>query len=164
MAKEDNREIRGKVYRVGNTQVISSNNGNTFQRRELVIDATQYYINKYTGEQGKIEDFIQVEFTGKDCELLDSFNEGEMVSVPYVLKGRKYEKDGKEFFFNTIRARGISFYNVFANSPHTQTANNSTTDSSSTTQPTSVIKPSKVNEPQTNTQETTNQVKDDLPF
>ncbi len=50
-----------------------------------------------------------MEFVQDKCDLLDSFKVGDMISVEYNLKGRKWTNlKGEDVYFNTIQAWKIS--------------------------------------------------------
>lgn len=91
----------GKVFSIGVTQSIPSKNGNTFNKRELVLDATRY--DGLTGEKG-VENYPMFEFGGERCAELDKFKVGDIVEVSFDLQGSFYTKDGVEK--NMTRVRG----------------------------------------------------------
>lgn len=91
----------GKVFSIGATQSIPSKNGNTFNKRELVLDATRY--DGLTGEKG-IENYPLFEFGGDRCAELDNYKVGDIVEVSFDLQGSFYEKDGAKK--NMTRVRG----------------------------------------------------------
>lgn len=91
----------GKVFSIGATQSIPSRNGNTFNKRELVLDATRY--DGLTGEKG-MENYPLFEFGGERCSELDNFKVGDIVEVSFDLQGSFYEKDGAKK--NMTRVRG----------------------------------------------------------
>jgi len=66
----------------------------TFRTREFVIEV----------QKDTYSDFIKLQLTQDKCGLIDSFNIGEQVEVSINIKGRKWEKDGKVSYFNTLEA------------------------------------------------------------
>ena len=66
----------------------------TFRTREFVIEVA--------GE--RFSDFIKFQLTQDKCPLIDSFQVGELVEVSFNLRGRKWEKDGKVSYFNSLDA------------------------------------------------------------
>ena len=66
----------------------------TFRTREFVIGV----------QKDTYSDFIKLQLTQDKCSLIDSFNIGEQVEVSINIKGRKWEKDGKVSYFNTLEA------------------------------------------------------------
>lgn len=91
----------GKVFSIGATQSIPLRNGNTFNKRELVLDATRY--DGLTGEKG-MENYPLFEFGGERCSELDNYKVGDIVEVSFDLQGSFYEKDGAKK--NMTRVRG----------------------------------------------------------
>ena len=66
----------------------------TFRTREFVIEV----------QKDTYSDFIKLQLTQDKCGLIDSFNIGDQVEVSINIKGRKWEKDGKVSYFNTLEA------------------------------------------------------------
>lgn len=96
----------GKVFSIGATQSIPSKNGNTFNKRELVLDATRF--DPYTGERDKFENFPQFEFSGEKCSELDKCKVGDVVTISFTLQGSFYKgQDGIERNFTRIRCYEI---------------------------------------------------------
>lgn len=104
--------IVGRVLTVGAAVNIACKSGATLTKRELVLDCSRY--DTYTGE--KRDNFPQLEFVGRNCSLLDSLAEGELVEVSFILAGRKYEKDGKDCYFTSITGYRVEPYQP---TPHT---------------------------------------------
>ena len=100
-------EIIGNVHRIGQTESIPTKNGSNFQRRSFVL--VQHRFNQDTGEPLP-DNFVQFDVTQQKCTELDKFNIGDRVRVSFAVEGRAYEKDGKEMFFNTLRAFRVEPY------------------------------------------------------
>jgi len=66
----------------------------TFSVREFVIEVA--------GD--RFSDFVKFQLTNDKCALLDSFQIGDQVLVTFNLRGRKWEKDGKTTYFNSLDA------------------------------------------------------------
>jgi len=79
--------ISGKVERIGSPVLIPTKSGNTFRKRELVLDCTRF--DSSTGEP--YENHPSFEFVGQKCELLDKIKAGQRVEVSFSLSGVKYE-------------------------------------------------------------------------
>lgn len=97
-------QITGKIEVIGATTPITSKRegGQTFYKRELVLDCTRY--NPDTGEPW--ENHPKFEFSGQKCNLLDSFAVGQRVTVDFSLKGAKYpdQATGEIKYFTSINA------------------------------------------------------------
>lgn len=66
-----------------------------FKRRNFV--ATVNYM-------GKVE-FISFELFQDHCKFVDSFNEGDKITVDYNVKGRKWtDAENNDKYFNTLQA------------------------------------------------------------
>ena len=83
-------QIIGRVFEIGQTTSIPTKSGNTFQKRQIVLDASHY--DQYTGQ--KYENYPQFQFLQMNCAQLDNFKVGDIVVVSFALNGRSYEKDG----------------------------------------------------------------------
>ena len=94
-------QIIGRVFYIGDTNSIKSKDGSkTHYKRELVLDATRY--DGLTGQRG-YDNFPSIEFSGDNCQMLNQFKPGDIVTVSFELQGTKYEKDGQTRFFTRIR-------------------------------------------------------------
>lgn len=99
--------ITGKILLIGQTEVIPVPNSQTpFYKRELVLDASRF--DQYSGK--KFENYPKFEFTGNNCSILDQFPVGSLVTVSFVLSGRKAEKDGQISFFTNVTGYKIEAY------------------------------------------------------
>ena len=83
--------IAGKIIEKFNTQQITD----SFQKREFVIEYA---------ENPQYPEFLKFELIQDKCSLLDSYNIGDEVDVHFNLKGRKWTKDGRDMYFNTLQA------------------------------------------------------------
>lgn len=100
-------QITGKIEHISATQFIQSKNGGqSFAKREIVLDATRY--DSYTGERG-YENFPMFEFGGDKCSLLDGFKEGQVVTVSFDIQGSRYndKATGEVKYFSRIRGYKI---------------------------------------------------------
>ena len=57
--------------------------------------ATTY--DPYTGERSEYENIIPLEFSGDKCAELDRFNQGDVVTISFVLQGRSWTNLDGEF-------------------------------------------------------------------
>lgn len=94
-------QITGKILYIYPTQQIMTKDGKPFQRRSLVLDITRF--DPYTGERG-FENTPMLDFAGDQCQELDKFTIGQVVTVSFDVQGSRYRNaDGKEQIFTRIR-------------------------------------------------------------
>ena len=70
-----------------------------FKKREFVIQDS---------ENPQYPQYIKFQLAQDKCILLDSRREGETIDVSYNITGRRYEKDGKKMYFNSLQAWKIN--------------------------------------------------------
>ena len=87
-------EFTGKIIRIGQTEQVSDK----FRKRPFVIsDGHDQY-----------PQHILFELNQDRCDVIDSFKEGDMVSVKFNLRGRDWtDKEGTVKTFNTLQAWAI---------------------------------------------------------
>jgi hypothetical protein len=85
-----NYEITGRLFEKFSTQQVTDK----YSKRELVIEVTE---NNYTQH-------IKLQLSKDRCALLDKFNVGDEIKAVFNLNGRRWEKDGKVSYFNTLDA------------------------------------------------------------
>lgn len=94
-------QITGKILYIYPTQQITTKDGKPFLRRSLVIDTTRF--DPYTGERG-FENTPQLDFAGDQCQELDRYTVGQVVTISFDVQGSRYRNaDGKEQIFTRIR-------------------------------------------------------------
>ena len=100
--------ITGVILFIGQTVAVPTNNqnGQPFYKRELVLDASR--IEQYTGR--KFENYPKFEFVGNNCAILDQFQIGQIVTVSFVLSGRKVEKNGTVNYFTNVTGYKVEMY------------------------------------------------------
>ena len=100
--------ITGIILLIGQTVAVPTNNqnGQPFYKRELVLDASR--IEQFTGR--KFENYPKFEFVGNNCAILDQFSVGQIVTVSFVLSGRKSEKNGQVSFFTNVTGYKVELY------------------------------------------------------
>ncbi len=79
-------EITGKLYKKFDTEVKSER----FQAREFVLLL----------DEGQYPQYIKFQLTQDRCNLIDQYEEGEMIKVHFDLRGREW--NGK--FFTNLNA------------------------------------------------------------
>jgi len=81
-------EVKGKVKVVNAEQVVSA----SFRKRELVVTTEEQY-----------PQHILIEFAQDKCDLLNSINVGDDVTVSINLRGREWvNPEGEAKYFNQI--------------------------------------------------------------
>ena len=100
--------ITGIILFIGQTLAVPTNNqiGQPFYKRELVLDASR--IEQFTGR--KFENYPKFEFVGNNCAILDQFQVGQIVTVSFVLSGRKSEKNGQVNYFTNVTGYKVELY------------------------------------------------------
>lgn len=101
--------MTGRIRKITPVQEITGKSGNTFQKRTLVLDAARY--DTHTGEK-KFDNYPSFEFSGEAMRQLDSYKEGDCVTVSYDINGREFEDPATHEvkYFNTIRGYKIEAY------------------------------------------------------
>ena len=92
----------------------------TFKNREFVIEV----INE---KDTKWNDFIKFQLSQANCSLIDNIAIGAPIEVSFNLRGRKWEKDGKVSYFNSLDAWRIAAQSQVAGSASPQTFTNANT-------------------------------------
>ena len=101
-------KLTGRVVYIYPTQVIKSKaTGNDFQKRDFVI-AMQYF-DRDTGESTVDETNTPLlTITGDRCQQLDDVRVGQMVTVTYGIRGRRYrDSDNKERIITDINVSSV---------------------------------------------------------
>src|SRR6187455_2068019 len=80
--------------------------GDAFRTREFIL-----YI------PGQYVEHIKFQLLQNNVELIDNMSEGWTIKVEFNVKGRKYEKDGKEQFFNSLTAWKITVESMKGDTP-----------------------------------------------
>ncbi|WP_286375428.1 DUF3127 domain-containing protein [Xylanibacter rodentium] len=80
--------------------IPSRNGGQSFQKRELILDDT------WTKDGNTYPNFVLIEFSGDKMAQLDSFAPGQRVTVEAYVNGREYQ--GR--YFNTIKGMSVAPY------------------------------------------------------
>ena len=82
--------ISGKIKLIGETKEYGSNG---FRKRELVVTTQEQYPQN-----------ILVEFIQDKCEILNSYQVGEIVKIDINIRGREWtNKDNELKYFNSIQ-------------------------------------------------------------
>ena len=82
-------EVSGKIKVLGDVKTYGDNG---FRKREVVITTEEQY-----------PQHLLIEFVQDRCELLDSFNVGDKVTISINLRGREWQNpEGEVKYFNSI--------------------------------------------------------------
>lgn len=89
--------ITGRILSIGDIETITSKNGEAFEKRKLVLNCTRSNFGQL------YENYPSFEFSGNHISDTDQFKVGDIVTVSFVLQGKKVQKDNMpETFFNTV--------------------------------------------------------------
>ena len=91
-------QISGKILLIENAVDVPTKNNGVFTKRRIVLDASHY--DPMTGQ--KFENYPAFDFVMRNVPKLDSFKEGEMVTISFALNGRPFDKDGKREYFTSV--------------------------------------------------------------
>lgn len=91
-------QISGKVLLIENAVDVQTKNNGIFTKRRIVLNASHY--DPMTGQ--KFENYPAFDFVMKNIPKLDSFKEGDMVTISFALNGRPFDKDGKRDYFTSV--------------------------------------------------------------
>ena len=91
-------QISGKVLLIENTVDVQTKSNGIFTKRRIVLDASHY--DPMTGQ--KFENYPAFDFVMRNIPKLDSFKEGDMVTISFALNGRPFDKDGKRDYFTSV--------------------------------------------------------------
>lgn len=97
--------ITGKILVIDQTESIPYQD-KTFYKRELVLDASRF--DQFSGQ--KFENYPKFQFTGNNCSSLDQFQIGQVVTVSFVLSGRRVEKNGQVSYFTNVTGYKVEPY------------------------------------------------------
>lgn len=69
----------------------------SFKKREFVIEVANERNSDWN-------DFVKFQLTQDRCGSIDGMSEGQRIKVQFNVRGRKWEKDGKVSYFNSLEA------------------------------------------------------------
>lgn len=100
-------KITGKIVYIYPTQQLQSKSGSTFQKRDFVVAIQS--LDRDTGEPTIDEGNTPVlTITGDRCSQLDSIKPGDIVTVDFYLRGRRYRDEaGKEKIITDINVSSV---------------------------------------------------------
>lgn len=98
--------ITGRIYGISPIQSITTKNGTTVTKREIILDTTRF--DPYTGERSEYENYPMFEFNGEKCKDLDGFKVGDVATISFDLQGGFYDAtDGTKKNFTKVRGYKI---------------------------------------------------------
>lgn len=87
-------QVTGRIKMIGQTQEVSQ----TFRKRELVVTTEEQY-----------PQYILIEFHQDKCDVLNSYQVDQQVTVDFNLRGREWvNPQGETKYFNTIQGWRIN--------------------------------------------------------
>lgn len=87
-------EITGRLIAKYDTQVVSER----FKKREFVLELVDDTAN------GSYTNYAKMQLVQNKTDLVDRFNEGDMLKVSFNIKGSRYDKDGRTSYFTNLDA------------------------------------------------------------
>lgn len=90
----------GRIFSISATENIPTKSGNTFTKREVILDVK----NTYNGQE--FHNYPKFEMVGDElCQQLDTFRNNDLVTVYFDLSGNNYT-DAQGNVKNYTRVRG----------------------------------------------------------
>lgn len=89
-------KLRGVVHLIEETKTYGAKG---FRKRLLVLQQ----------DKGSFTNYVPLDFTRDDCDLLDSLQIGDEIEVTFRLSGRKWQKDSTSEVRYFMSAEGIGF-------------------------------------------------------
>lgn len=89
-------KVRGIVHLIDETKTYGKKG---FQKRLVVLEQ----------DKGSFTNYVPIEFTRDDCELVDEMNMGDEVEVTYRLSGRRWQRDPQSEVKYFLNAEALSF-------------------------------------------------------
>lgn len=83
-------QIKGKLIYKSEEQHISQ----TFTKREFVIEYA---------ENPQYPELIKLDLANDKCKLIDNMKIGQEIEVHFNLKGKKFNKNGNDQYFNSLQ-------------------------------------------------------------
>lgn len=103
--------IKGMIHTIFQAEVFGN-----YEKRVFWVEETE----------GKYPNTFAIEAAQGGCNDLDHYQDGDEVTVEVYLNGRRWEKNGKENVFNTLKMKSIELASPRMNhpkqsSPHART-------------------------------------------
>ena len=96
----------GRIYSISATENIPTKSGNTFTKREVILDVK----NTYNGQE--FHNYPKCEIVGNELwQQLDTCRNNDLVTISFDLSGNNYtDAQGNEKNFTRIRAWKIEMW------------------------------------------------------
>lgn len=88
-------KVRGIVHVIEGTKTFGQKG---FRKRLLVLE-----------QNGRFPNYIPIDFTGDNCDSIDSLKVGDEIEVTYRLNGRKWQRDPSSEVKYFLNAEAVSF-------------------------------------------------------
>ncbi len=100
-------KLTGKVLYIYPTQQLTAKSGNAFTKRDFVIAVQSF--DRDTGEPTiDTENTPQLSLTNDRCSQLDNIAVGQIVTVDFYLRGRRYrDEQNKEKIITDINVTSV---------------------------------------------------------
>lgn len=100
-------KLTGKIIYIYPTQQLISKSGNAFTKRDFVLAVQSF--DRDTGEPTIDEDNTPLlTLTGDRCSQLDNITPGQIVTVDFYLRGRRYrDEQNKEKILTDINVTSV---------------------------------------------------------
>ncbi len=106
-------EVTGKLLLKYDTVQVSEK----FKKREFVLElAEEINGNIYTN-------YAKMQLVQTKCDIIDRYNDGDIVKVSFNIKGTRYEKDGKVNYFSNLDAWRVEPASAAQSAPASNTNN-----------------------------------------
>lgn len=101
-------EITGRLFEKFELQQITG----TFSKREFVLEITDNSPNGMT-----YTNYASFQLVNNQCNLIDNFNIGDLVTVNFNIRGNKWERDGQVRYITNLNAWRIQAANLAQGAP-----------------------------------------------
>jgi hypothetical protein len=109
-------ELTGTICHIGETQQVSDR----FKKREFVLQTTEEINgNNYTN-------YAKFQTVQNKCDLLDSYQLGQEVTVSFNIKGNRWDRDGQANYITSLDAWRIEATGAKPAQPTYGTGNSTT--------------------------------------
>lgn len=89
-------KVRGVVHFIDETKTYGKKG---FRKRLVVLEQ----------DKGSFTNYVPIEFTRDDCEMVDEMKMGDEVEVTYRLNGRRWQRDPQSEVKYFLNAEALSF-------------------------------------------------------
>lgn len=110
--------LSGTIVEISATQVrTATSSGKEFKTREFVIT----FNDVVNGVESQYPNYAKFQLVQDKCAVLDSYRQGDKITVSYNIKGSKYiNKEGKEAYITNLQAWRIERNGATPQAPEPQ--------------------------------------------